>query len=190
MDRKTIGFAMCASFCTFEKAFEAAQRLSEDYDIIPIMSFNASSIVSRFGSAKEHIERLEDICKRKVITTIEDAEPIGPKKLLSALVVAPCTGNTLAKLAYGITDTPVTMAVKSHIRNVRPVVIAPATNDALAGSAKNIGALLNYRSYYFVPYGQDDSENKPTSLIADFSLIPQTLEKALKGEQLQPLILG
>ncbi len=189
MDRITIGFAMCGSFCTFEKAFEAAENLSRDYDMVPIMSFNASSIISRFGSAKDHIDRLEDICKRKVIMTIEDAEPIGPKKLLSALVVAPCTGNTLAKLALGITDTPVTMAVKSHIRNNRPVLIAPATNDALAGSAKNIGMLQNYRNYYFVPYGQDDSENKPTSLIADFSLIPKALEKALKCEQIQPIIL-
>lgn len=187
-DKKVIGFAMCGSFCTFEKAFTAAEELSKSYSIVPIMSFNAAAISSRFGEAENNIKRLEEICQRKVIRSIEEAEPIGPKKMLDALLVAPCTGNTIAKLAIGITDTPVTMAVKSHIRNSRPVIIAPSTNDALAGSAKNIGALQNYRCYYFVPYSQDDYNLKPYSLISDFNLIPQTIEQALQGKQLQPVI--
>ena len=184
-----IGFAMCGSFCTFSKAFDAAQQLvSLGANVIPIMSFNARTISSRFGTAEENAQRLENICKNKIIANIETAEPIGPQKLLDVLVIAPCTGNTLAKLAVGITDTPVTMAVKSHIRNIRPVVIAISTNDALANSAKNIGMLQNYKNYYFVPYMQDDSIAKPNSLIAKYELIPQTVENALSGRQIQPVI--
>lgn len=184
-----VGFAMCGSFCTFKKAFKAAESIVNlGCDVMPIMSFNAKNISTRFGTAKENIEKLESICGKKVICSIEDAEPIGPKKLLDILVVAPCTGNTLAKLAVGITDTPVTMAVKSHIRNSRPVVIALATNDALASSAKNIGMLMNYRNYYFVPFSQDNYESKPKSMIANYEMIPQTIKSALNHQQIQPII--
>lgn len=185
-----VGFGVCGSFCTFKKAFFAAEKLTQlGCEVIPVMSFNSASIDSRFGTAKEHIERLEEICGRKVISTIEDAEPIGPKKLLDIMCVAPCTANTLAKLAVGITDTPVTMAVKSHVRNSRPVVIAVSTNDALAASAKNLGTLQNYRNFYFVPYSQDDYEKKPFSMVAHFELIPQTISLAMEGKQFQPMLL-
>ena len=189
-EKLKIGFALTGSFCTFDKALTAAQGLADSgYDVIPIMSFNAAGIDTRFGKASEHIERLEAICGKKVIRTIEAAEPIGPKKMLDILVVAPCTANTAAKLALGITDTPVTMAVKSHIRNSLPVVIAISTNDALANAAKNIGLLQNYKNYYFVPYRQDNYKAKPGSIVADFTLIDKTITEALAGRQLQPLLI-
>lgn len=185
-----IGFAVCGSFCTFEKAFKQAEALVKmGAEVTPIMSFNASLMSTRFGTAEENKRRLEEICGREIISTIEGAEPIGPKKMFDILVVAPCTGNTLAKLAMSIVDTPVTMAVKSHIRNARPVVIAVSTNDALSGSAKNIGALMNYRNFYFVPLSQDDCLKKPASVVADYDLLPQTIEAALSGVQIQPVIL-
>lgn len=188
-DKIRVGFAMCGSFCTFKKAFTAVKALVDcGYDVTPIMSFNAASISSRFGTAEENKALFENLTGKKIISTIEDAEPLGPKKLLDILIVAPCTGNTLAKLALGITDTPVTMAVKSHLRNIRPVVIALSTNDALANSAKNIGVLSNYRNYYFVPYGQDNSETKPCSMVAKYELIPETVKDALKSIQIQPVI--
>lgn len=190
LEGKRIGFVLTGSFCTFDKAFAAAKRLVDlGAEVMPIMSFNAAGISSRFGTAEENTARLEQICKHSVVRTIEDAEPIGPKKLLDIIIVAPCTANTLAKLALGITDTPATMAVKSHIRNQRPVVIAISTNDALAACGKNIGALQNYRNYYFVPYRQDNYAAKPNSAVADFELIPQTAELALEGKQLQPMLL-
>jgi len=189
LENKNIGFAVCGSFCTFSKAFKSAEELvSLGYNVTPIMSFNARSLSTRFGDAEDNAQKLEQICKNKIISTIEDAEPIGPKKLFDILIVAPCTGNTLAKLAMGITDTPVTMAVKSHIRNSRPVVIAISTNDALANSAKNLGTIQNYKNYYFVPYKQDDSSGKPNSLVAEFSLVPETLALALNGKQIQPIL--
>ena len=173
----------------FEKAFAAAERLvQQGAKLVPIMSFNAASISTRFGTAEENIKRLETIAGRKVIRTIEEAEPIGPKKMCDIMVVAPCTSNTAAKLALGLTDTPATMAVKSHLRNARPVVIAISTNDALAGCAKNIGYLQNLRNYYFVPYAQDNCEKKPNSIVAEFELIPETIQSALEGIQLQPII--
>lgn len=185
-----IGFAMCGSFCTFSKAFDTARRLKElGADVIPVMSFNACTINSRFGTAEENIKRFEEITGHKIICSISEAEPIGPKKLFDVLAVCPCTGNTLAKLAGGITDTPVTMAVKSHIRNSRPVILAVATNDALAAGAQNIGALLNRRCFYFVPFGQDDYEKKPRSIIADFNELPDTISDALDGIQKQPLMM-
>lgn len=184
-----IGFGMCGSFCTFEKAFQAAETLFRTgADIIPIMSFNASNISTRFGTAEQNRTKLKTICGHDIIDSIEAAEPIGPKKLLDILVVAPCTANTLAKLALGITDTPVTMAVKSHLRNSKPVVIAVSTNDALAGCAKNIGMLQNYKNYYFVPYSQDNFQSKPNSIVADFSKISETIEAAIEGRQLQPIL--
>jgi len=158
--------------------------------LIPIMSANAYSTDTRFGSAAEFREQIESVCNREIIHTIVGAEPIGPKKMADIMLVAPCTGNTLAKLANSITDGAVTMAVKSHIRNARPVVLCVATNDALSGSAKNIGTLMNTRNYFFVPLCQDDSGSKPTSIVADFSQIPQTLVAALAGKQLQPAIFG
>lgn len=184
-----IGFAMCGSFCTFSKVFPAMETLATDHKVIPIFSTAASTIDTRFGEAKSFITFAERVCNRSVIRTISDAEPIGPKKLLDALVIAPCTGNTLAKLAHGIADGPVTMAAKSHLRNGRPVIVAVSTNDALGAAAENIGKLLARKNYYFVPFRQDDAENKPTSMVADFSLIPETVAAALDGRQLQPIFL-
>ena len=186
----TIGFALCGSFCTYSQVFPVMEALVEEYDVIPIFSDASSSIDSRFGNATDHIARAETICSRSAIATIAQAEPIGPKKLLDALVIAPCTGNTLAKLSHSIADTPVTMAAKSHLRNGRPVVVAVSTNDGLAGAAENIGRLLARKHYYFVPFGQDDAAGKPTSLVADFAQIPQTLDAALEGRQIQPILIS
>jgi dipicolinate synthase subunit B len=154
------------------------------------MSENAFGTDTRFGGAKARAAELSEICGTEIIKTIAEAEPVGPKKMLDVILVCPCTGNTMAKLANSITDTSVTMAVKSHIRNNRPAVLAIATNDALAGSAKNIGALLNLRNYYFVPLKQDDFTEKPTSLVADFAKVPEAVHSALKGKQLQPVIFS
>lgn len=184
-----IGFAMCGSFCTFSDVFPIIEELATQHTLIPILSFNAGSIDCRFGTAQGHIQRLTEICGRAPLRSIEAVEPIGPKKLLDALVIAPCTGNTLAKLAHSIADSPVTMAAKSHLRNGRPVLIAISTNDALAGAAENIGKLLCRKNYYFVPFGQDDPQKKPTSIVADFKKIPPALQAALEGYQLQPLLL-
>lgn len=184
-----IGFAVCGSFCTYKSIFPAMEELSKKHSLIPIFSHSAYTIDSRFGTAQSHIRQAEAICGRAPLFTIEQVEPIGPKKLLDALVIAPCTGNTLAKLSHSIADGPVTMAAKSHLRNGRPVLIAVSTNDALSGAAENIGRLLGRKNYYFVPFGQDDPQKKPTSMVADFSLIPQALEAALEGRQLQPLLL-
>lgn len=185
-----IGFALCGSFCTFCKAFEAMEQVARIHTVTPIFSQNTCTIDSRFGTAQAHWEKAIAICGTKPLCTIEEVEPIGPKKLLDALVVAPCTGNTLAKLAHSIADTPVTMAVKSHLRNGRPVVIAVSTNDALSGAAENIGRLLGRKHYYFVPFGQDDPKSKPTSMVADFSRLLPTLEAALEGRQIQPILVS
>lgn len=186
----TVGFAMCGSFCTFSQVFPVMEALAEHYKLVPIFSPTACSINTRFGTASSHIQRATEICGSAPLHTIAEVEPIGPKKLLDALIIAPCTGNTLAKLSHGIADTAVTMAAKSHLRNGRPVIIAISTNDALAGAAENIGRLLVRKNYYFVPFGQDDAQQKPTSLVADFEQIPKTLALALEGKQLQPLLLG
>ena len=186
-----IGFALTGSFCTFAAAFEQMEQLAQmGYRIQPIMSEHAFRTDTRFGRAADWVRRAEEICERPVMHTIEQTEPIGPKKLLDALIIAPCTGNTLAKLAHGIADTSVTMAAKSHLRNGRPVIIAVSTNDGLAAAAENIGRLLVRKNHYFVPFGQDDALGKPTSLVADFSRLPKTLEAALEGRQIQPLLLG
>lgn len=183
-----VGFAVCGSFCTFEKAFEELETLvSLGCEVTPIMSRNAYTLDTRFGTAQQHAARLYEITGRTVLHEITTTEPVGPKKMFDVLVVAPCTGNTLAKLALGITDSPVCMAVKSHLRNQRPVVIAVSTNDALSASAKNIGTLRNYKNFYFVPMFQDDCLSKPFSMIADFSKIPQTILEALEGRQIQPI---
>ncbi len=185
----TIGFALCGSFCTYDRVFPVMERLGKSYELIPIFSQSAYSTDSRFGAAEAHIARAEAICGRPVLHTLAEVEPIGPKKMLDALIIAPCTGNTLAKLAHSIADGPVTMAAKSHLRNGRPVIIAISTNDALAGAAENIGKLLSRKHYYFVPFGQDAAFGKPTPIVGDFSKIPQALEMALEGKQLQPLLL-
>lgn len=184
-----IGFALCGSFCTYSSVFPIMELLGRDYHITPIFSQASYSIDSRFGTAREHIEAAAEICGRPPLHTIPEVEPIGPKKLFDILVVAPCTGNTLAKLAHGIADGPVTMAVKSHLRNGRPVLIAVSTNDALGAAAENIGRLMARKHYYFVPFRQDDAAGKPASMVAEFSLIPQALESALQGRQLQPVLL-
>ena len=184
-----IGMAMCGSFCTFSKAFEQMIKLkAAGAELTPVMSYHAATRDTRFGTAEENIMTAENICGRGVINTIPLAEPVGPKKMFDLLIVCPCTGNTMAKLAAGITDTPVTMAVKSHLRNGRPVLIAAATNDALSASAKNIGALLNIKNIYFVPFKQDDFVKKPRSAVADFSMIPKAAKAALNGRQLQPIL--
>ena len=183
-----VGFALCGSFCTFEKAFAAMADVASIHRVIPIFSQAAYTTDSRFGTAQEHIARAAEICGREPLHTIAQVEPIGPKKLLDALIIAPCTGNTLAKLAHSIADGPVTMAAKSHLRNGRPVLLAVSTNDALAGAAENIGKLLGRKHYYFVPFGQDDPQKKPTSMVADFSKVLPALEAALAGYQLQPVI--
>lgn len=184
-----IGFALCGSFCTYEKVFAAMEQVASVHTVIPIFSHSAYTMDSRFGTAAQHIERAETICAAHPLHTIAQVEPIGPKKLLDALVIAPCTGNTLAKLAHSIADTPVTMAAKSHLRNGRPVLIAVSTNDALAGAAENIGKLLSRKHYYFVPFGQDDPKQKPTSMVADFQKLLPALEAALSGKQLQPILI-
>lgn len=184
-----IGFAMCGSFCTFSQVFPVMEALAKEHSVMPIFSDTVYTTDTRFGKADEHIRRATEICGVAPIHTIFQAEPIGPKKLLDALIIAPCTGNTLAKLSRGIADTAVTMAAKSHLRNGRPVVIAISTNDALAGAAENIGRLLVRKHHYFVPFGQDDAFNKPTSMVADFKQLAETLDAALAGQQIQPLIL-
>ncbi len=185
----TVGFALCGSFCTYSQVFPVMEALAKKHDLIPIFSHSAYTIDSRFGTAQTHRERAAAICGRMPLHAIEEVEPIGPKKLLDALVIAPCTGNTLAKLAHSIADGPVTMAAKSHLRNGRPVILAVSTNDALAGAAENIGRLLVRKHHYFVPFGQDDATNKPTSMVADMAQIPVTLEAALAGKQLQPMLI-
>lgn len=186
-----VGFAMCGSFCTFSKVVPEIQKLKDNgYDVLPIMSETAFSTDTRFGKASDFIDQIENICGRKIIHTIPDAEPIGPKKLLDALVIAPCTGNTIAKLACGICDTSVTMAAKAHLRNSRPVIIAISTNDGLGMNLKNIGILSAAKNIFLVPYGQDDALGKPTSLVADMTKIEETLVLALSKKQLQPALLN
>lgn len=189
MKRPDVGIALCGSFCTYEKVFPVLEQLAEKYNLIPILSEAAANTDTRFGAHEDNRARIESICGNHIRYTIEEAEPIGPKKELEALVVAPCTGNTLAKLAQGITDSVVTMACKAQLRNKRPVVLALATNDGLSGNAGNIGKLLGRKDIFFVPFGQDDPLGKPTSLVADFSQIENTLFNAWEGRQIQPILL-
>lgn len=186
-----VGFAFCGSFCTFSQAMAALGRVRARYgDVTPIVSEASAVTDTRFGRAHDFLAEMERICGKPVIDSIARAEPIGPKGLLDVLVICPCTGNTLAKLANGVTDTAVTMAAKAHLRNGRPVVLCPATNDGLAASARNIGVLLDKKNVYFVPFRQDDPAKKPTSLVADFSKVEDTIDAALAGRQLQPVLLG
>ena len=185
-----VGFAFTGSFCTLARAMGALEQTAARWQVQPIVSETVAATDTRFGNAHDFMREMQRICDRRPIESIKEAEPIGPKKLLDVLVIAPCTGNTLAKLAAGITDSSVTMAAKAHLRNGRPLVIAVATNDGLASSAKNIGALLDKKNVYFVPFRQDDPEGKPTSLVADFDRIPETVEAAMAGRQVQPVLLG
>ncbi|MCQ2386205.1 MAG: dipicolinate synthase subunit B, partial [Clostridia bacterium] len=170
MNKKTLGFALTGSFCTVPRVLELLPGLAEKYDIIPIVSEKTAATDTRFMSAAELLRRFEGICGKKALRTVEDCEPIGPKKLLDLLVICPCTGNTLSKCALGITDSSVTMAYKAQRRNLLPVLFGISTNDALSGSAQNLGRLLDRRNTFFVPFGQDDPVNKETSLVCDFSL--------------------
>lgn len=182
---------MCGSFCTFSSVIAELSRLGEKgYDLYPIMSFSAYSTDTRFGTAADFTGRIEQICKRKIIGTIAAAEPLGPKRILDILVIAPATGNTIAKITAGIADTPVTLAVKSHLRNYRPVLITLSTNDALGQNAKNIGTLMARKHIFFVPFKQDDFRSKPNSVVADFTLIELAMLAALAGTQLQPVLLA
>ena len=190
MEHKTVGFAVCGSFCTHHRAMEALEAVKARYDhVIPIVSEVVADTDTRFGNAHDLMREMERICDHRVISTVKAAEPIGPQKLLDLLILCPCTGNTLGKLAAGVTDSSVTMAAKAHLRNGRPLLIAPSTNDGLSASAAAIGALLARKYIYFVPFGQDDPLHKPTSLVADFTLVPAAAQAALEGYQLQPLLV-
>lgn len=187
---KNIGYCFTGSFCTFKTSiYEMKKLIEEGANVFPIMSYNSYNLDTKFGKAEDFIKEIEEITSHKIINTIPSAEPIGPKKMFDILIIAPCSGNTIAKLAHDIIDTPATMATKSHLRTERPVVIAISTNNALSGAAENIGKLLNRKHYYFVPFKQDNPITKPRSIVADFSYIKKTLEYALDGEQIQPIIL-
>ncbi len=186
---KKVGFAITGSFCTFERVFPQVINLrTMGAEVFPIMSEISYMTDTRFGKAKDHISFLEEVTEKKVISKIPEAEPLGPKKILDILVIAPCTGNTIAKIANGIADSSVTLAVKSHLRNKRPVVIAVSTNDGLGNNAKNIGILSNMKNIYFVPFNQDDYREKENSLVADMELIAPTVQAALAGKQYQPVL--
>ena len=188
--RARIGFALCGSFCTLKKMTDQLERLAEiGYDLTPIMSENTYTTDTRFGKAEEFVQRVENICGKPVLHRISEVEPIGPKKLLDLLVIAPCTGNTLAKLANGISDSAVSLAAKAHLRNERPVLVAVSSNDALSGNARNLGTLMNTKNYFFVPFGQDDAMKKPTSLVAKTEMIPEAVKAALEGKQIQPILI-
>ena len=190
MNNITVGFAMCGSFCTFEKVIPQMKALTDaNYKVIPIMSETAYNTDTRFGSAESIRAKVTDACQNEIIHTIRDAEPIGPKKLLDLLIVAPCTGNTLAKLSNGITDSCVTLATKAHLRNMRPVLLGVSSNDALSTSAQNIGKLMNSKNIFFIPMCQDDHEGKPNSLVADFTFCQKAVEFALQKKQLQPMLI-
>ncbi len=187
---KKIGYVLTGSFCTFKKTIPIIKELKKlGAILIPIMSYNSYNLDTKFGKAQDFIDNIENITEHKIIHTIQDAEPIGPKKLTDIMVIAPCSGNTISKLAYDIIDTPATMATKSHLRNNLPVVIAVSTNNGLGANAENIGKLLNRRNYYFVPFRQDNPITKPRSIVADFDMIPETIKQALDGNQINPILL-
>lgn len=189
MSKKNIGFAITGSFCTHEKIKGVVRKLVEEGNrVIPIFSNMSQAINSRFGDARDFIIAIQEITGEHGIFTLQEAEPIGPKAYLDVMIIAPCTGNTMAKLCAGITDSPVLMAAKAHMRNEKPVVIAVSTNDALGANLKNIGELMNTKNVYFVPFGQDDYEKKPKSMVAHFERVPDTIEEALRGKQIQPVI--
>lgn len=184
-----IGLAMCGSFCTFDKVLSIAEGWADQYDVTGILSETAATTDTRFGAAADHIRRLEALTGKPVMTSITDAERVGPGKLFDVLVIAPCTGNTLAKIAHGITDTAVTMAAKAHLRNGRPLCIAFTTNDGLSVTLQNVGVLMVRKNIYFVPFHQDDPIGKPNSLAADFTKLEQTFQAAVHHNQLQPVLI-
>lgn len=187
---KKIGFVLTGSFCTFSRTIPKIKELvKRGSEVIPIMSFNSYNLDTKFGKAKDFIDEIQEITGKKIIHTIPDAEPIGPKKLTDIMVVCPCSGTTMSKLAVDIIDTPATMAVKSHLRNNLPVVIATSTNNGLSGNASSIAALLNRKNYYFVPFRQDNPITKPRSVVFDPEYVIKTIEYALDGEQIQPILL-
>lgn len=187
---RTVVFALCGSFCTFDAVMPQIERLTaRGWDVLPLLSFSAGSMDTRFGRAGDWRAKLEDLTGHQLIDSIQGAEPLGPAGMACAMIVAPCTGTTLARLALGLSDTPVTMGVKSMLRGGLPIILAPSTNDGLGASAGNIAALLQRKHFYFVPFGQDDSYKKPCSLKSDMNLLPDTLDCALRGIQLQPLLL-
>lgn len=187
---KKIGFTLTGSFCTFQKVIPKMKEIKKlGAEIIPIMSFNSYNLDTKFGKARDFIEEIENITGKEIIHTIQEAEPIGPKKMTDIMIIAPCSGNTMAKLACDIIDTPATMAAKSHLRNNRPLVIAPSTNNGLSGNAENIGKLLNRKNYYFVPFRQDNPITKPRSIVFDAEYIIKTIEYALDGEQISPILI-
>lgn len=187
---KKIGFVLTGSFCTFNKVISKMEELNKKgAEIIPVMSNNSFELDTRFGNSKNFIDKIEKICKREIIHTVQDAEAIGYKHLTDIMIIAPASGNTIAKLSYNIIDTPATMAVKSHLRNELPVVIAPSTDNGLSSDAVNIGILLNRKNYYFVPFRQDNPITKPRSLVFDPEYIVKTIEYALCREQIQPILL-
>lgn len=190
IEGKRIGFVMTGSFCTFRKTIDELKKIVElSADVVPIMSKNSYTMDTKFGNAKDFIDEIEEITGNKILHTIQEVEPIGPKDMLDILVVAPATGNTMAKLANDIIDDPATMAVKSHLRRERPVVIAISTNNGLSGAGENIGKLFNRKHYYFVPFRQDNPITKPRSIVFDSSYLIKTIEEALEGEQIQPMLL-
>ena len=189
MKKTSIGFAMTGSFCTFERVLKQMEALvRRGYEVLPVLSFNAGTLDTRFMTAEHLRARIVEITGNEPIDTLAGAEPIGPKKMTDVFLIAPATGNSLAKLAAGIYDTPVLLGAKSHLRNDRPLVLAVSTNDGLGAAAQNIGRLLNVRNIYFVPFGQDDPVKKPRSLVADFSQIPRTIAAGLSGVQMQPML--
>ncbi len=189
-NKLTFGFCLTGSFCTFEKAIKQIEYLtSKNINVLPVMSYNSYNTDTRFGKAEDFVRQIESITGNKVICSLTEAEPIGPKNLTDLMIVLPCTGNTLSKLKNGIYDTPVTLAVKSHLRNQKPVLIGVSSNDSLSSSAKNIGELMNYRHYYFIPLAQDNPDNKPFSIVCDFEKTYEAAMSALKGKQLQPMLL-
>jgi len=188
--KEKLGLAITGSFCTFAKLLDEMKILVKKYELIPIFSFNTANTDTRFFQAVDFRKEVTDITGKEPIDTIPLAEPVGPQNLVDIMIVAPCTGNTLAKIAHGIVDTPVTMAVKSHLRNNKPVIIALSTNDGLGNSLKNVGFLMPFKNIFFVPFRQDDFAKKPNSLVADLSLIEDTIENAKLGKQIQPILLN
>ncbi len=190
MKKTTLAYTICGSFCTISSSIQKMEELKNDgYEIIPIMSYNAYNWDTKFGKASDFKSKIESICEKEIIHTVPNAEPIGPKKMADIMIISPCTGNTLAKLSNGITDTPALMAAKSHLRINRPLVIALATNDALGASAQNLGKILNTKNIYMVPLKQDSPDLKPHSMVSNFDLIPETIKLAMKGVQIQPCFI-
>ncbi|MCL2095811.1 MAG: dipicolinate synthase subunit B [Oscillospiraceae bacterium] len=187
----TVGYAVCGSFCTHKKTLEILKKFADSQiDVTPVLSENSYRISTRFGKAGDFVRDIENITKQKIITSIEESEAIGPEQKFKIMIIAPCTGNTLAKLANGITDNCVTMAAKAHLRNQKPLVIGLCTNDALSSNLANIGVMMNKKNVFFVPMYQDDTDSKPSSLVCDMDLVMKTFEMALQRKQIQPVLFG